>query len=299
MKIRTINYIIKDGVANTHRNKLMSLASIGIISATLIVFGIFFVVAANLNYNLNMLKKQPHMQVYCYAELDENQVDQVEAALKNNDKIEECIKVTKEEAFQKVKEMLGNDSDVLEGIDNSFLPVSFIIKLKDLKEGENVTKEIRGITGVKKVSYPQKTIDIITRASGWIQLVSGIIVFVLLAVSVFIIVNTIKLTVYARRRDINIMKYIGATDWFIRWPFIVEGVIIGIIGAVIAFILTAYGYNEIVLKFNKDLLSATENVISILSLKSIGSRVILYYCIIGIFVGSTGSVISLRKYLRV
>jgi cell division transport system permease protein len=299
MKIRTVKYIISEGMVNAYRNKLMSLASISIITASLIVFGIFFIFVVNLNFNLYTLKQQPHMQVFCYAELDDTQVANVENALKNNDKIEEYTKVTKEEAFQKVKEMLGNDVNVLEGIDNSFLPVSFIIKLKDPEKGEQAISEIRGITGVRKVSYPQKTIDIISRTSGWIQLVSSLVIFVLLAVSVFIIANTIKLTVFARRREINIMKYIGATDWFIRWPFVVEGVIIGIVGAIVAFIITGYGYNVIVGKFNNELLNTAESFISLVSLKSIGARVILYYCLIGVFVGSAGSIVSLRKHLRV
>lgn len=299
MKIRTVKYIIKEGFVNTYRNKLMTLASVGIVVSSLIIFGIFFVFVVNVKFNLDVLKQQPQIQVFCYTELDDAQIARVENALKNNQGVRNIKKVTKKEAFDKVREMLGNDKGVLEGMDENFLPVSFIVTLKNPEEAETAIKELTGITGVRKVSYPQKTIDIISKTSRWVQMGTSLLIIVLLAISIFIIANTIKLTVFARRREINIMKYIGATDWFIRWPFIVEGVIIGIIGALVAFIVTSYGYNGVTQKFYTIMPDMENSFIRLVSLKDIGALLILYFSLIGGIVGAAGSVISIRKYLHV
>ena len=124
-------------------------------------------------------------------------------------------------------------------------------------------------------------------------------IIILVIISVFIISNTIKLTVFARRKEINIMKFIGATDWFIRWPFVVEGVIIGIAGAVIAFVVSAYGYNALEGKFNKDILSIGTEFLKLIKIGEVWSQVIVSYAAIGIIVGALGSFLSIRRYLRV
>lgn len=299
MKIRTLKYIFKEGAANSYRNKLMSLASIIIVIATLFIFGCFLLIALNLEYNVNTLKSQPQLQVFCFTVLDDTQVLQVEEAIKANDKIAGYQVVTKLQAFEKVKEFLGNDSGVLEGLDETFLPASFIIQLKNTEESTQVISALKEISGVETIKYSQDTIDTISKVSYWIKFISIIMIAILAVVSVFIISNTIKLTVFARRKEINIMKFIGATDWFIRWPFVVEGVIIGIIGAILAFIISAYGYNAIEGKFNSDLVLISRDFFKLLKIGDIWKQVAALYAIIGIVVGSTGSFISIRRYLRV
>ena len=122
---------------------------------------------------------------------------------------------------------------------------------------------------------------------------------IFLVVSVFIISNTIKLTVFARRREINIMKYIGATDWFIRWPFVVEGVIISAVGAIIAFVISAYAYTALEDKFAQDLFLADSQLLRMVDISQVWVELILSYLAIGVVVGVIGSVLSIRKHLRV
>lgn len=302
MKIRTTKYIVKEGFLNAYRNKLMSLASISIVTATLVVFGIFFLILANLNYNLKILKQQPEMVVYCYPDLDEASLLKVENAIKTNDKIESYVRVSKQEAFEKVKKILGDRSNLLEGMDESFLPISFIIKLKKIQDSESVAEVFRKTVGVESVDYAQDVIQFVSKMTQWMRLISGVLIFVLLMVSMFIIANTIKLTVFARRREISIMKYIGATDWFIRWPFIVEGVIIGVIGAILAFMLIGYGYSAVESRFNSDLKQISldfNNFINLIRIRDIGPRIIFVYMLIGTTVGILGSMISIRKHLHV
>jgi len=299
MRIRTVKYIIKEGAVNTYRNKLMSLASVIIVMATLFIFGFFLLIALNLQLNINTLEDQPQLEAFCYTVLDDSQVSQVEGTIKSNADISQYQVVTKGQAFQKMKERLGNDASILDDLDESFLPVSFIITLKDPKLASEVVKTLENTSGIEKVSYSQKTIDLITKISGWIQFVCGFMIIVLLIISIFIISNTIKLTVFARRREINIMKYIGATDWFIRWPFVVEGVIIGIVAAIVAFIISSYGYNAVEGKFSKDLITMSTDFFQFISIRDVWLRIIVLYSAIGIIVGALGSFLSIRRYLRV
>lgn len=299
MKIRTTKYIIKEGIQNAYRNKLMSLASISIVTATLIIFGIFLLITINLNQNTKVLNEQPEMVVYCNPQLDDAQLKQLEDTLKQNDKIAGFSQVTKQQAFEKVKEVLGDNKSLLEGEDESFLPVSYIIKLKDSKDSTSVIEQFRKTSGIENVTYSQNTIEFISKISHWIKLISILLITILLIVSMFIISNTIKLTVFARRKEISIMKYIGATDWFIRWPFIIEGVIIGFTGAFLAFILIYYSYSAVESNINSDLTRISIDFIQFVKVHDVGFQIIIIYLLFGIIVGALGSLISIRKYLRV
>lgn len=298
MKIRTVRHIVKEGMVNTYRNKLMSLASVIIVVASLMIFGFFLLTSYNLDANIRIWKEQPQLEVFCYEGLDDTQVNRIEESIKNNDKIAEHRKVTEEEAFKRAQERLGKGSRLLEGLDVIF-PVSFIIKLKDTSYSKEVVEALQKTNGIDSVSYSQDTIDIISRVSYWLKLISSLMVTIFLVVAVFIIANTIKLTVFARRKEINIMKYIGATDWFIRWPFIVEGVIISMVGALISFILSAYGYNTIEEKFSQDLFLADTQLLMMVKIRDVWSQLALLYFAIAAAVGAIGSLVSLRKHLRV
>lgn len=299
MRIRTVRLIVKEGAVNAYRNKLMSLASVIIVVATLVIFGFFLLMVLNLEVNLDTLRDQPQLEAFCYDVLDNAQVDQVEEAIKNNSMVESYQKVTKEQAQEKMKDRLGKGASIFDGYEENIFPVSFIINLKDTRQSQEAVRSIETISGVDKVSYSQETIDIINKISYWIKFISGFMIAVLIVISVFIISNTIKLTVFARRKEINIMKFIGATDWFIRWPFVVEGVIIGIVGAVVAFIISAYGYNAIEGKFSNDILSIGTEFLTLIRIGEVWAQVIVSYAAIGVIVGALGSFLSIRRYLRV
>lgn len=304
MKIRSLKYILKQSFVNVYRNKLMSLASISIISAALILFGIFYLILVNLNYNLQVLSEQPQMQVFCLPELTDEQVEAVKTAIGSNQYIESYKEVTKKEAFQQLKKYLEDEksdeggADILAGYDESFMNVAFIIKVKDTNNSKIVADELKSLAGVENVMYSQTTIDLINKTGSWVKLISTVLIGILLIISLFIIANTIKLTVFARRKEINIMKYIGATDWFIRWPFLFEGVLIGILGAIVAFVLVAYVYSLVEPKFTKSLLEFG-NGFAILSFKSVWGTLVLFYTGVSAVIGATGSIISIRKHLHV
>ena len=299
MKIRTLRYFIKEGFVNSYRNKLMSLASVLIVVASLIVFGVFVLISLNAQHNIRIWKEQPQLQAFCYQELDDIQVRRVEEIIKADERVLSYEKVTREQALEKMRERLGKDAAILEGYGADIFPVSFIIRLKDVSYSGEVVKDLEKVTGIEKVTYSQDTVELITRMSQWFSLGCSVMIVIFLVASVFIIANTIKLTVFARRKEISIMKYIGATDWFIRWPFVVEGVIISITGAILAFIISAYGYKAVVDKFSQDAFFAQTSLLSMLSIESIWSKLAVYYAAIAVVVGAAGSFVSMRRYLKV
>jgi cell division transport system permease protein len=299
MKIRTLRYFFKEGFINAYRNKLMTLASILIVIASLIIFGVFVLMTLNMQHNISIWKEQPQLQAFCYEELDETQIRRVEDVIRTDNRILAYERVDKEQAMEKMREKLGKDAAILDGYGAEIFPVSFIIRLKDVSYSDEVVSDLGKITGIEKVSYSHDTVEMITRISHWFSLGSSLMIIIFLVVAVFIIANTIKLTVFARRREINIMKYIGATDWFIRWPFVVEGVIISITGALLAFIVSAYGYNTIVDKFAQDAFFENSKLLSLLSIESVWSRIAVSYTVIAIVVGTLGSFLSMRRYLKV
>ncbi len=299
MKIRTIRYYFKEGFANSYRNKLMSLASVLIVVASLIVFGIFVLISLNMQHNISIWKEQPQLQAFCYEQLDGTQISRVEDVIRGDDRILSYEKVDKEQALERMREKLGKDAAILDGYGADIFPVSFVIRLKDVSNSNEVVKDLEKVTGIEKVSYSQDTVEMITRASHWFSLGSSLMIIIFLVVSVFIIANTIKLTVFARRREIGIMKYIGATDWFIRWPFVVEGVIISITGAILAFILSAYGYKVVADRFSQDTFFASTKLLSLLNIEDVWLRLAVSYAIIAVVVGAMGSFISMRRHLKV
>lgn len=281
----------------------MSLASISIISAALILFGVFYLIIVNLNYNLDILSQQSKIQVYCLPELTDEQVDAVKTEISSNKYIESFTVVSKKEQFEQFKKYFttnkGQDrDDILEGYSEDDFNVSFNLKVKDPKDSKLVVKELLSLAGVENVEYSQDTIDFIENIAKWVKVISVILISLLLIISLFIISNTIKLTVFARRKEINIMKYIGATDWFIRWPFIYEGVLIGIIGAIIAFGLVSYIYSVAGPMLNDELVAFSSDFSSV-KFGSVWGTLVLIYIGISVVIGVSGSVMSIRKHLRV
>lgn len=295
MKIRTAKYVIREGIANLSRNKLMSVAAFGMVVVSLLIFGISYILSQNLKDNIEKWKDKPQLQVFCDPDATDDVVESVYRELRASSYIKSISTVTKKEAFDKVRNMLGEDKSLLEGLNEDFLSVSFVIKLSDIGKATDAAAEFKQLAGVSSVKYRQDYLDILTKASDIINLVGVLMVMVLLIFSVFIIANTIKLTVFARRKEIGIMKYIGATDWFIRWPFIIEGIMIGVMGAILAVVLLMTGYrmaNGVVGSLAGNLFTLTEG-------GKFAFRLGVYSILTGLLVGSLASYVSIRKHLMV
>lgn len=300
MKIRTMKYMVKEGFINTQRNLLMSLASVSMVIASLLIFGLFLMLIINFSYNLNRLKAQMEIVVFLEPDVTQLEADSIELKIKNDERVLAYVKKTKEQAYAELLQIYLEDAEILEGLSPDFLSPSFTVHLKNVDDSAAFTEEISKLQGVEDVSYPYESLKKLSTVLNWINAGSMVVLTLLLVISVSIIANTIKLTVYARRREIEIMKYVGASDWFIRWPFIIEGVIIGFAGALTSFILTSYLYNSLESYVNSHTLEyGISDLIKLVPLGNVSGQIFVIYAIIGMVMGSVGSVISVRKHLNV
>ena len=203
---------------------------------------------------------------------------------------------SKESRLNSLKDQFGEDASVLDGYEtDNPLRDWYMVTLKDLSLSDETVAELEQIDGIVKVVRNQDAIDKLVSMTNYMGRISIWAMIALTLISIFIISNTIKLTVFARRKEINIMKFVGATDWFIRWPFIIEGIIIGLIGAVVSFVVLSYGYSGII-----HLLSSLD--ISFVKFKPYHELILMFigaFLGMGVVLGGIGSLISVRKYLKV
>lgn len=303
MKYNIVSYLIGEGFKNVLKNKKSTGASLVIMCLTMFVFGACIILSENVNHIMSQLEIQQPMQVFIDKNATQNQIDELGEKIKKIDAVSSIEFVSSEKALEINVETMkdeGKGVDLLEGWtdeDNPFR-ASYIVRLRDIKESKQVAEQIEKFENVGKVQMKDKLMEVLIKISWWLRVVTIGVIIIFIAISTFIIVYTIKLTVYARRREISIMKYVGATNSFIRWPFIVEGIIIGIISAFIAIILIGTIY---MLVFNKLTVGIGEFEIPI-KLKTFSEMfklILTMYLILGAGIGSIGSIISMRKYLKV
>jgi len=284
---------------NVFRNKLMFFACSAVVTAALVILGIFMLLIVNIDSGIEALSEKPQIQLYCQYDLSEGEVQALEDELRQEPGIREFIYVSKTEAFDKARELLGENMDVLDGFDESFLPVSFIVRMEDPEGIEEFVRKAEVMEGVEKVFYPKDTIDVIVGFSRWVKILSVVLVAIPMAFAFFIMTNTIKLAVTERKSEISIMRYIGATEELIKWPFVIEGVIIGLIGAAIAFMITGHGYSLVERTISSEISSVQDDIFRMVKIGNVSPFLLLIYMVIGVGVGAMGSMRSVRKYLRV
>lgn len=298
MLIRFARRFTYEAVSNIFKNGLMSLASLFITASCLFVFGVFLVFTANLNSFGEQVADQCQMQVYITDEASRTgQIQRISDSIKKIDGVSSIAFERGVDTFAKFKEGLTEEELVsYSGLPDDIIDDSFKVTLHDITQTQVKSEEISKIDGVLRVQNRQDMINIVYSVSNAIRHVSLWVILIFMFISVFIISNTIKLAVFARRKEINIMKYVGATDSFIRWPFMIEGMIVGFCGAVVAFFVLQSCY------------AATLSVLgslpagAIISFKKFGEiwHVILVPCaLVGIAIGAIGSAMSIRKHLKV
>ena len=257
-----------------------------IMCATMLIFGLFFLIGENVNY---MVK-----------DATEEQIKKLKEEIQKIDYVAKTEFVSKEDAYNIAKEQYKDYSRVLDGytVEKNPFKVSYVVTLTDLSKSEEVRDKIALLDNVNNIEMRDKTINALVGIANGIRWVSAGILVLLIIISTFIIANTIKLTVHARRKEISIMKYVGATNGFIRWPFIVEGIIIGLVAVMISILILGLSYNFIV---NKIMESSVTSMIAItlLPFAEIFDLVLSVYLGLGIGIGCLGSMISMRKYLEV
>ena len=299
MRYSVLGYLLGEGFRNVFKNKKSTGASLIIMCATMLIFGLFFVIGENVNYIMEEVEAQQGMQVFLNKDATEEQIKQAGEQIRAIDYVATAQYVSKEDALNSLKERFGENGDLLDGYyEKNPLKPSYVVTLTDLEQSDNVYAQIKQLDNVSNIEVRDKTIDALIGVANGIRIVSGVILILLIVISIFIIANTIKLTVHARRKEISIMKYVGATNGFIRWPFIVEGIIIGVISAMISIVLLGVSYNFAIDKL-LDSSVATMVSFNLLTFSDMFALVLTVYLILGIGIGVIGSTISMRKYLEV
>lgn len=290
VKFRTVRYFFKEAFANLFRNGWMSLASIGAVASALIIFGSFLMISINFDYIAKTVESQVEITAYVKDSVDQLKMNQIELSIKGLDEVKEVVFVSKEQALEEFKKQVGEE--LLEGIENP-LPNSFRIKVQTPQEVAGVAEKIQKIDGIEEVKYGKGVVEKLFKITYWMRMLGLAVMAIFAVISVFIISNTIRITVFSRRREISIMKYIGATDWFVRWPFLLEGMMLGFSGSLIAIALLALGYSYIY-----DLVRINIPMISLLPLREFYDYS-LGLLMVGTFLGAFGSGFSMRRFLKV
>lgn len=298
MKIKSFSYTFKEAFKNLWRNHMMSIASISSVAATLIILGIIFILIMNINSLTDSVKVQfDTVQVYLDESLDQSVIDDIGDEISAIVGVEEVLFESRGKALENMKDSWEEHAYLLDGLESNPLPDSYIVALQGLVYSEHVVGELKQINGIEEVKYYQDVINKLLEVTQFIRTLGLIIIVVLIAVSTFIMNNTIKLAVNSRRREINIMKYVGATNWFIRWPFLLEGTILGLIGAGIA-----SGVIYVAYKYTFELFTSQFYVIIaayIVSVNTVMGDLMIIFCVLGAGIGALGSINALRRHLNV
>lgn len=296
MRFNVFSYLIGEGLSNIFKNKKSTISSLMIMCATMIVFGLFFVIGENINAFVENVAEAQGLSVFVDINATETQIENVGNEILSIEGVRNVEYVSPEEGYEIMKERLGEE--ILEGYTSSVFQASYLVTLTDLELNEEVQDAIMQIDNVESIESSNQTIAQIIRLARGVRVVTAVILVLLIIISISIIANTIKLTVHARRKEISIMKYVGATNSFIRWPFLVEGIILGVFAGIISVALIGGAYTYIANQMSNSDFMTTLGW-RMLSFKEMFNLILVVYLGIGAGIGTIGSSISMRKYLEV
>ena len=300
--INTLWYSFKQGLKNLYKNRMFTLASIGTIVACLFLFGLLVSVGLNFQYMMRNAEEKVGITVFFNEGVSQEQINQIGAQIDTIDGVTEKTFISAEEAWKNFsKEVFGDEEAVMEGFgeDNPLKDsASFEVYVNDISKQQEVVKEIQAIDGVRKVEHSEGTAKGLTNLNMLAAYASGAIIVILLGVAVFLISNTITIGIAVRKEEIAIMKLIGATDFFVRAPFVIEGLVIGIIGSVIPIGILYIVYDKVI-EFLIGRYQFIANLLTFLPTKEVLMVIAPASLIIGIGIGLLGSYITLFRHLRV
>lgn len=298
MKYNVIGYFLSEGFRNVFKNKKSTISCLGIMCVTMLMFGAFFAIGKNITHIVSNLEDAQAIRVNIQNDTSEEDVVKMRDQILAIDGVADAKRKTKQDAFNEMKSKLEGYTSSMEGIEPDFLFDSYIVTLTDLDMNDSVQEQISKLPHFRSITSSNQTINTLSTVGKWIRIFTGSILVVLILISIFIIANTIKLTVHARRKEISIMKYVGATNSFIRAPFMIEGIIIGIMSSAISLGIVGALYNWGTIK-----MAQSETIqkigVNMLQFKDLFSSILIVYIILGVGIGIIGSRISMRKYLDV
>ena len=295
MKLQTLEYYFREVITSMIRNRWMSFASVGTVAVSLFVLGVFLILVTNMTKMASSLESQVQISAYLHEALTDEGREEVEKMIKDMRSVAKVEYVTKEQALKILQDRLGEQKKILDALgDSNPLPDSFTVTVKNAGDVKKTAVMIADLYGVEEVKYGQDVAENLFDLTHLIRVFGFFLMLLLTFATIFIISNTIRLTVFARRREIAIMKYVGATDWFIRWPFILEGIGLGFIGGGISALALRSFYSAMVAKVASSLaFFPMVEKFPFINYVTVG------IIVAGIFIGILGSTISLKKFMEV
>ncbi|MFC7062239.1 permease-like cell division protein FtsX [Halobacillus seohaensis] len=296
MKINTINRHMKEGVKNLVRNGWMSFASISAVTVTLLLVGVFAALLFNLNEIGSQIEEDVEIRVFIERSVEIEDQNSLEDEIASIPKVQSVTFQSKEEGLDQLIDSLGEEGDAFASLkEENPLNDVYIVKTDQPQSTTEVASEIKGLQSVEKVEYAQETVERLFNVMDIVRNIGVGLIFGLLFTAMFLIANTIKITIVARKKEIGIMKLVGATNWFIRWPFFIEGILIGVLGSVLPITLLIFGYRYLYEDFTARYPTLFIDLLPVYPfIFQLGAILLL----MGTLIGLWGSMTSMRKFLK-
>lgn len=295
-KIRTFFYMIKQGFQNIAKNAFMIFASVSVIFVSLFIIGTMFLLSYNIESILDDLASGPAVVINCKTTLSEEETDKLQDMIEINKNVSKITRISRAENLAAMKEFFSEQQDLFEDYKEEDLFVSFEVELYDVGEGEKFVSEVKSMVGVDSVRDTVRVLKLFTTLKKWVQIGTVIAVIGLGILSYLLTSNTIKLTVVARKQELEIMKYVGASSAYVRGPFIMEGLFIGLLGSGLSYLLVRLVYNIIA-----NYVNGTEigDMIHVVPFTNFSGTLIVYFLIAAVAIGVLGSMTAIRKHIKV
>ncbi len=292
----SLSYLTKEGFRSIWANRLMSVASIAVLTSCLVMIGCATLLFLNIDMMLGKIESQNIIMVFIKDDLSQGQINKIGKDIRTIPNIEKCEFVSKEDSYKQQLKSLGDDAELLSGIQNP-LPNAYKVTLKSMSDFSQTVSSIKSVDNILNIRENSTLAKQLAQARRTATFVSVGIITLLLVVSLFIIANTVRVTMFNRRLEISIMKAVGATNWFVRWPFIVEGVLLGMISSIVSLglVFVLYSLTTSSIAGATSLLGLGGSVISFIDYMW---QMLLGFVIIGVIAGTSGSIVSMGRYLK-
>ena len=295
VRLKTINYYFREAFQSILRNSWLSAASIGVVAVSLLILGSSLLLVLNANNIAANLESSVEISVFLMDKTTPDQVRNLENRIKSMPEVVQVQFVSKQRALEEMKKNFGDRRDILAGLEEKNpLPDAFRVKTQTVEQVEPLARQLAALPQVDQVRYGQGVVEKLLALSRWMRAAGLITMFLLGLAAVFLIATTIRLSVFARRKEIGIMKFLGATNWFVRFPFLLEGMALGLAGALAASAVVYFGYISLINSIQVSL-----PFLQLVTDLNLVLPIIESLLILGLVIGALGSLISIRRFLSV
>lgn len=292
----SLGYLTREGMRNLYVNRLMSIASISVLFSCMVMIGVAFMITVNINMFIGNVEDQNVIMVFVDDNATQSETDELGSNLRGLSNVRDCKFVGKENGFAQLKDEMGDSSVLFDGLDKNPLPDAYEVSLKDTDKFEDTVKRISELPNVLHVRENRQLANQLAGLRNTVSYISVGMIALLLIVSLFIVANTIRITMDSRRLEINIMKSVGATRWFIRWPFMIEGMMLGVLSGILA-LLAVWGIYELA---GRTLVKSLAGI-GMAGVAPFGKYALILlaaFIVLGVLAGAIGSAVSITKYLK-